>query len=936
MKRAPWSLVRTNPATEPAQWSAADDWTRALEGLSEAEELRQRLAHRLADDLHSLVPLADAAERRALLAARRQLHGGKPVVDPSTFLAALTRAVERGCTGSESDAVLQRARTVCAAEESARIAHLALNAAIEERLGTERAGLREVLATAEVRHATAFSAAGLARAVDSYVAAGPGPNKRGRKKESRLLRFAERAVGRTSPFSTYTVVGRSHWADVPQESATPTGESETATPPESISAAGPRKHRVEVNRVLMLRLLDAAARHPEIRAHWPHRAARIVRQDNESVVVEQHLDAPVQQPRVFATRTSRTTVRRSPLVDIVLDALASESLSPAELASRIAGDDPRGIRAVDQLVDNGLLVPSLPVEDHAADPIADTRRIIVAAASGADGTTGRASDLLWALDAGLATVAGAVDAVRCTPESAGIEAADLVEACGTAIDDTFAVLGVDRPAGGFAVYEDVVLTQSQPQSTASWAPVLNDLDSLVSILPAFDNLAITRAAIRTAFLSSYGAGARRPLRDLVELLPSVFEAASGSLSDAVAELAASDPAAAAALGPRAELADAVRRAGLAGQETFALDRDWIQRAVDAVPQEHREGRSYAVFAQRTSDRGAVINEVYGGRGQFTSRFLGLWGEDALAEVKDWVRSVTPEHAAELRPVHGFNANVHPPMIDRQLHAATAPATGEDLGIDELSVVDDPASGTLRLEDADGTPVHPVYLGLLVPFLLPFEVAVYYVLGDAPLVQLDPAGEADDDLTGADRTCVRSYPRVTLGSLVLSRRAWAVPAAQIPLPPAGGDPVEAAAELLRWRLRHDIPADCFVTAMAEPAEPEPGQELDPGERLRTQLAAMTAKPLRVRWDSPLHLAQVRSWFGDAPALWITETLPVPGQTPGEPSCTEHVLELATDPATDQAPNAAHASGGTQLERPATEWSDSTVHQPDRQAMKEAVR
>ncbi|WP_192498600.1 lantibiotic dehydratase [Ornithinimicrobium pratense] len=881
MKHASWSLIRVNPVAEPEVWQVEDAWTTALRTLETAERARRQEAQALADDLYELVPLVDAIERRCLLHCRRSLHASRPVTRGPELLSTLNALSDKG---HDIQAALGRTRRVLQAQSQAESAREELAAALEGRRTAERAGLREVLSVTDMRRATALSSPGLARTVDSYVRDGARPQKRARKHEGRLLRFAERAIGRTSPFSTYTIVGRAHWA---------TGTDGT----EPVPAGGERVNRVEVNRVLLLRLLDAASRHPLIRSAWPHQAARVVRRDDDAVVLEQHLDTPEQQPRVFATQTARTTVRRSALVDAVLDLLSDgRHVRPADLALSIGGADPRARQAVDRLLAIGLVIPVLPVDDHVEDPVADARHILAAVT---EKSPPAVRVVLGAVDAALACLDEAVTALASAPSSGGEEAAAQVEACDRAVEESFAALGQPRPAAGFTIYEDVVLTRSMARRPEDWSTVQRDLECLVPALPAFDNLAITRAAIRSSFVEAHGEGARRPLRDLVELLPDVFSSATDSLAQAVEGLGRTHPQAAAAMAPRATLADQVRRAGLAGQEVLELDRDWAASAAAAVPAKDRHGRAYAVFLQRTAEGGAVLNNIYGGRGQFASRFLDMWGESALREVREWVAEVCPPGARELRPVQGFNANVHPPLLEEQLHTLMGPRSGHDLGIDDLTVVDDPAERRLRLQGPDGEDVEPIYLGLLVPFLLPYETAIYYVLGDSPLVQLDPAGEADDDLVGEDRQVVRAYPRVVLGSLVLSRRVWAVPAAQIPLPGPGTDPVAAAADLLTWRLQHGIPEDCFVTAMSEPAaSAEPGETLDAAERWRTQLAALTAKPLRVRWGSPLHVSQLHSWFGEAPSLWITETLPAPGSVPGEPTCTEHVFEMATEQPSEQ--------------------------------------
>src|SRR5690606_21770918 len=79
----------------------------------------------------------------------------------------------------------------------------------------------------------------------------------------------------------------------------------------------------------------------------------------------------------------------------------------------------------------------------------------------------------------------------------------------------------------------------------------------------------------------------------------------------------------------------------------------------------RRPTSYSVFAQPVPDETGrtrlCLNHIYGGWGRFTSRFLGYFGPAAAEAVAAQIRGGLgrDSRVAQIRPVSGFNGNLHP-------------------------------------------------------------------------------------------------------------------------------------------------------------------------------------------------------------------------------------------------------------------------------------
>lgn len=315
--------------------------------------------------------------------------------------------------------------------------------------------------------------------------------------------------------------------------------------------------------------------------------------------------------------------------------------------------------------------------------------------------------------------------------------------------------------------------------------------------------------------------------------------------------------------------------------------------------------SVAVLCQ-TVDEGAghmpdgtasvVVNRLSSGTGGLIARFHRLMDgpvpakakraapDTAFAdELRSWLRTLYPQ-ARLLEFVPAWNAN---PLQEDScgllpaLHWPTGPRRwGPGTSVDALRLVHDPERGSLELQEADGTPVAPVYLGIVPQHLLSGAARALTVLADPWWV---PAHLADATAPGADTPAGEGgrLPRRSTAGAVVRRATWWVAAAAVPR----REPGEGLAPFLertdRWRRSRGLPAEVYVRAEADPATP-------PGDGLRKPLWLALASPVGL--EALAHLAA-----GAGPRrLVFSECLPgreAHGHEPDAGRAVEHVLHFA---------------------------------------------
>ncbi|PSL45988.1 lantibiotic biosynthesis dehydratase-like protein [Saccharothrix carnea] len=671
---APYALVRVAALAHPRP--APSGVRTGLDAVVAAEARIAALAPDLADALHdSAGGHSPAFHHRVVLPLRRDVHNGRPP-RPGDF-------------GGLPERVPLLARWLAAHEERARAVDAVL-AAWPHDLAAARRWLAEVCATDALRRASVLTGPDLLHGVDRTARGRGEPDRKARKAEPTVLRYALRATAKTSPLSWYTHVGWGAWGDGPWPAAEPVSHP-------------------AVHRLLVTRLVDALG--PAL----PHRLAPGLRERDGRLLFRR--DVPVggvgraavvreEEVDVAATRPLRFVVE-------VLRAAGPDGLAPDRIVAALAAKlgKPEGAAPfVAKTRELGLLVPVSPI--HPQDP--DAVGSLASWLAPTDGDTARRLRELATTTASFATADPPTRAAVLARLSAGWR--DLGERVGADL------------TGVTPVVEDVVLPEPVPVPPGA-VPALTRLTPL---LVAFDQHVLLRRLIRTRFVERFGVGGVATLADCSGPLSQAWQ-------DSMDTDRVDDPDVRAVVETRDKLAGQVRDG--------VVTDDVLASAADLLPAwATRRTGSYGFFAQPTHDGRLVVNRVYAGFGKFTSRFL-----DLLPGARDAVTRQVRRHTTDpvqFRPVQGFNANLHPLLGAREVGED---ARWADLAADELDVRHDPVTDEVRVTHG-GVPLDVLYLGFLIPLALPDrQVALYSDLacGWVDLDRLRTA-TADGEVTSQGR------------------------------------------------------------------------------------------------------------------------------------------------------------------------------------------
>ncbi|PPG50067.1 hypothetical protein C5C24_10985 [Rathayibacter sp. AY2B3] len=289
----------------------------------------------------------------------------------------------------------------------------------------------------------------------------------------------------------------------------------------------------------------------------------------------------------------------------------------------------------------------------------------------------------------------------------------------------------------------------------------------------------------------------------------------------------------------------------------------------------------------------VVNQLLGGQGGLVSR-LGALHAGLRPLLADRARRLARGGlAVEFVPSWEVNGmqSAAAGTLPRLSLPVEGPVTEERAAAVEfagLRLHHDPATESIELLTADGTPVVPFYLGLVPSHLLSGPERILALLADPwRLPRLGSPAFA----VLADAGRVVSRPRRTTGRIVTRRALWTVPASQLPAGlPAGGPPsgsggdVELLRSVGRWRREHGLPPLVFARLV----------------RARIALDPVGRKPVAIDLRSPHSLRLLETMLAEAHrrddlrGVEFTEALPAPSEyaraSDGSLRAVEHVVLL----------------------------------------------
>ncbi|MFJ5927677.1 lantibiotic dehydratase [Kitasatospora sp. NPDC092948] len=877
------------------------------EELAAEEERLADLGARLGDPLSALVKLApDAEGRRRVLDLRRRVFNNRLPDRPAEALDLVA--------GLDPDTAELLAQWLPARQ---RLAELRATGgpAFDRELVRTRAELRRLANLDELRLGLLLASPSLEARLDGIGAPSAAPDKRTRKMERSLLSYLYRTACKTSPFSTFTPVAVGTFAaaaDGP-EAIGAFGEAadgseaaagmlgEAVHGPEVVLGGGRFGHP-RLNVVVLARLAELVAADPARRADLPVTPASGMELTEDRVrYVRRSVTAGDAGAAVSfdAARDRLFFLRLSGVLERLLELFRQRpQLRFGELAAELAaqlgadGDAGEAERYLAALLDVGILqLPLLATDVHTGDPLRSFQRAL------------RSLERPWA-GAVADRLAGPIAALERYPAGDVPARRALLAEIRAELESIQLELGEERAAvPQTLLYEDVAAGQVAADP-GLWARLAAEpLAELARILPVFDLGLAQRLTLKGFFLARHGRGGRSD--DLLQLVHDFHEdifnqylqftaAKSGEAEHGgypAEENWLGQPQITALDRARAELARRMR--DLAEQLPDDAEEVTLTGAdLDAVAAELGTGvggfAPHSHFVQ-LSARGAeplvVLNHSYGGLCFPFTRFTHCFDDDRAAlpaGLRSTLRAVAPEGAVLAEVTAGAattNLNLHARLTDYELvcpgETSTAPEDAQ-IHLDDLYVEHDPAADRLVLRSRRlGVEVVPVYLGYLVPMVLP-EIP-------RSLLLFSPTSRVTPELwrgvpAAAAETGVSRRPRVRYGSLVLHRRSWTVTAAALPQLPPGVPESERYLEWQRWRRRHGLPVRVFARAYPE----------------GTGVPLGGAKPQYVDFASPLTPTALDGLLsGGVGRLVLEEMLPGEDALHVRSAHGHHVAELALE-------------------------------------------
>jgi hypothetical protein len=837
---------------EELRASASAVWAGSVLDL---EERLRELSEAASDALAAAVAdrFDDEQLRRRLINLRRDVFNGR---GDRADIAALAAEVD-----THTADLLHRWRSAWTAHRTALERGATV---VRTDLDRQRRALRMLAGEPALRAGLVLASPVLDRQLPTFLDAIDGPlGKRARRIERSLGEYVMRTAAKTSPFSTFTALAL--------------GRFEPDGPLIGLEPA-PARSFVRLNLGVLARLSAAVIDAPELVAGLPVRLTNGWRVDQGRVRYLRRSKSAVvtDDDAAFVLDFLHENVFYLPDSPLLADAVevlaAGREPSLADLVERlVAGCRDRGdtgsttedVRSyVGHLVRLGLLMlPSLRIDINAADPAGQFRAQLAAIG------------LPWAVR--LASHLGRVDGMVRGYGTAGVEERrTVVAAVRDELDAALVELGQAGGAPRTLLYEDTATPTRARASAPRWAAALRPaLGNLAAVLPAFDVNLPRRLTTKGYFRARYGRGGR--CDDVTSFAHEFHQDFYAKYAERQAgrprfdeshrniphenwfdlpELAALDTA----RNEVAGLLDAGLRQLPPEAPELSVDPGAVGRIAAGLPDNLGGPASWSFFLQLAGDT-AVVNRCYTGLTQQFSRFAHCFDDGPTPlppELGRTLAAAKPTGAlfAELKGGYeATNLNLHPAVTPYELvcqgELAFRPAD-QLVPVEDLYIVDDLAADRLQLRSRRlDREVIPVYLGFLVPTLLPEVQQVLHSFGPAGMAHLDLwAGVA---AAHPDRPVV-ALPRVRLGDLVLQRRTWRVPTTAVPS--RTGDESAAFLNWARWRRQHRLPRQVFAAGAGAPSW-----------HTRT-------KPVFIDFEQHLSVGLLADLARDGDGVVLTEMLP----------------------------------------------------------------
>ena len=760
-------------------------------------------------------------------------------------------------------------------------------------LSQKRAYLKSTVEITDFRQGLALASPLLESALDAYVA---GDNLRlsrsSRTVERSLIEYLLRAACKTSPFSTFTTVCPGTFDDQTNEN-----DPDMVYQIESME----KKSFTRLNVTILSRLSSCILASPRIRPEllvsmtpgW-HIVDGRVRYLRKMQRVEDEGDEGTSLLNIIHEQVFYLPV--GPLLQTLIDLIGNgHKVRFHELVSRLHDlSDPQEIEDQSQvdaylehLLHLGLLiVPDLQLNLHSKYPLESYRQGLLELQIPA---LEQIAAHLYTLETLVKTYATALPVRR-------RELLKLVEqeirVCYAELEQS------NAPLPKTLLYEDTTLApQKLAINQAIWQNILSSVAELQQILPLFDLSLPRRLVTEGYFRARYGAGQRCDdflafayefrQRFFEHYLKSSFTSPNLFASKKKSPLYVNyfqQSSIASLEGAQQALTSYISQAYQdlpVASDELTLGDDFVETFTPYVPASTSNLSSHTFlsqFARIDGEARAIINRIYTGLTLMFSRFGHFFDEeegyDLVRELRVALQRLQPVDAvfAELKGGYdATNLNFHPQVTLYELVCPgdlSSRARDEQIPLEDLALQHDAGGERLRLYSKRlGKEVIPVYLGFLLPMVLPELQQVLLNFAIAPRCQIDLWKDVP---VVADDRGVQFYPRLNYKHLVLQRAHWKFPSGVFPRRASGQSDADFFLAVARWRKQQHIPSRVFVTPARDIETTTPlavPAQSAMEERMRTY------KPLYIDFENYFSLALLETTArGFTNGVIMTEMLP----------------------------------------------------------------
>lgn len=758
-------------------------------------------------------------------------------------------------------------------------------------LAQKRVCLKKIAEEADFRKGLALASPLLENALDAYLRADHQRlNHALRSVERSLVEYLVRTACKTSPFSTFTAVCPGTFDD-----------RGTKCDPDVVYqiASMEKKSFTQLNVIILSRLSTCILAAPQIRPDLPVSMTpgwhiidgriRYVRkvQNVEDENGEATFSLDLLHENVFYLPVG-------PLLQTLIDLIGNgRRMRFRELVARLAdlsgsptSADQKQVSAyLEHLLQLGLLiVPDLQLDLHSKYPLKRYRQGLQALQIPALDYIALHLEVLETLVQRYATALAG-------------QRRELLAAIEQEVRACYAELGqshVSLPKT--LLYEDTTLTpQKLTINQIHWQKILSSVAEFQRVLPLFDLNLPRRLVTEGYFRARYGAGQQCDdflsfayefrQRFFGHYLKSSFIPPDSPVSARKSPLYVNyfqQSSLTRLERAQQELSEYISRAyrDLQGDE-LTLGGDFLEKFAPYVPESATHLSSYAFFSQFARVNGEalmIINRISTGLTLMFSRFGYFFdeeeGHNLVQELRLALRRLQPTGAvfAELKGGYATtNLNFHPQVTPYELVCPgdlSSRAREEQIPLADLAVQHVAEEGRLRLYSQRlGKEVIPVYLGFLLPMLLPELQQVLLNFAIAPRCQINLWKDVP---VVADSKGAQFYPRLNYKQIVLQRAQWKFPPGVFPQRAGGQSDADFFLTVARWRRRYRLPSRVFVTP-ARDGEMATTRSVPAKKELAENVYAY--KPLYVDFENAFSLALLETAIRGFPhGVIMTEMLP----------------------------------------------------------------